>query len=365
VFQGQVGIANNVDVRTLDEFEQTTAGGDTIIPDPTPVQRTIISLESQGSVLANVKSQGKSVLDLPDVHYMPTDELQLFVIPILTEITVDLEGEDDGQYTLDITQIDNGTEKKFTIQTTATGNTTDNLVLEDGELKFDDMEKDKTYNVTIGYTNTNTGEQSEFELKDVKTSDEVQKIAVEDWGKLDEADEKPVSFAQGDKEVKISEGTTGEELEEEFKEVDEEDDLNWGLLIGLLAVVIIGLLLAAAYSGMLPILVTKKKGLVILSCELSPEKPCVGETTDMRIVVRNTGDTLKAGEQEVLVAIFDGFDPIDELEVSDTDFETESKVELPAVKWTPETAGKRSVTIVVEIDGIEVEEYPFTVTVEE
>ena len=99
------------------------------------------------------------------------------------------------------------------MRTTATENTTDDLAFENENLKFRNMEKDKSYDLTIGYEDGKTGEESEFEVVDVKTSEEEQKIAVDDWEKLDEAEEKSVSFSQGKKTIKVTSGMTGEEIE--------------------------------------------------------------------------------------------------------------------------------------------------------
>ncbi len=213
VFEGEVTVGSEVNTRPLTKFEQTTAVRTVEVPEPLSVQRTIIALESNGSIEASVRSLERSVLDLPDVHYMPTDELQIFVTPVLPEITIDLEGAKDGEYTVDITQITNFTGKTFGVRTTATENTTDDLAFENENLKFRNMEKDKSYDLTIGYEDGKTGEESEFEVVDVKTSEEEQKIAVDDWEKLDEAEEKSVSFSQGKKTIKVTSGMTGEEIE--------------------------------------------------------------------------------------------------------------------------------------------------------
>jgi len=362
VFEGGVDVGTNATTRTLDEFEQTTMVRTEPVPEPTPVQRAIITLESEGSVEASVESQGVNVLDLPDVHYMPTDELQLFVTPVLPEITVDLEGKKDGEYTVDITQITDFTQKKFEVKSTATEDTTDDLIFEDETLKFEDMEEDKTYNLTISYEDSKTGEESQFEVVEVKTSDEDQSIAVDDWEKLDEDEEKPVTFKEGDTEVKVSEGTTGEELEKQIEEERKEEEFPW-LVVGVVTLLVILLVGAAAYLGYIPILVAKKKGLIVLRCELSPESPVLGEETEMVAILRNDGDTVKADEHTILVTFFDEFDPIDELDVSDTEFASGEELTLPAVTWTPEKTGERPITVVIEIDGTEVEEHSFTVVV--
>jgi len=213
VFEGEVEMGTEVDTRSVDKFEQATATRTTEVPEPEPVERTIISVKSGGSADELVESQGRSVLELPDVHHMPTEERNLYVVPVLPEISIDLDGMDDGEYTVNITQIRNRTRKLFGVRSTVTENTTDDLVFEGETLKFEDMEEDKTYDLTISYEDSKTGEESEFEVVEVRTSGEEQIIAVDDWEKLDETAEKPVSFKQGDKEIKVTSGTTGEEIE--------------------------------------------------------------------------------------------------------------------------------------------------------
>ena len=99
------------------------------------------------------------------------------------------------------------------------------------------MEKDKTYNLTIGYEDVRTGKKSEFELVKVRSSEKEQSIVVDDWENLDEKEEKPVKFKEGDKEVPISTGTSGEEIEEMLEE--EEDEKEFPLVVTALSVIIV------------------------------------------------------------------------------------------------------------------------------
>jgi len=163
--------------------------------------------------------------------------VEFYVTPVLPELTVDLDGMKEGEYTVDITQITNFTKKKFSVRSTATENTTDDLIFEDENLKFRNMEKDKSYNLTIGYEDATTGEESEFEVVEVKTSEKEQSVAVDDWEKLDEAEEKPVTFTEGDKEVKVKEGTTGEEIEDLLEE--EPVKFPWGAVGAMFLVLVI------------------------------------------------------------------------------------------------------------------------------
>jgi len=237
VFEGEVTVGTEESTRALTKFEQTTAVRTVEVPEPQAVRRSIISLESDDSVKGVVESQGRNVLDLPDVHYMPMENVEFYVTPVLPELTVDLDGMKEGEYTVDITQITNFTGKTFGVRTTATENTTDDLIFEEETLKFKEMEKDKTYNLTIRYEDATTGEESEFEVVEVKTSEKEQSVAVDDWEKLDETEEKPVTFAEGDKKVKVKEGATGEEIEEMLEE--EEDEKEFPLVVTALSVVIV------------------------------------------------------------------------------------------------------------------------------
>jgi len=247
VFDGEVVVGSDVGNRSVEKFEQATVVRTEDVPEPEPVERTIITLESDDSVDGTIESLGANILDLPDVHHLPMDDFELYVTPRLPEITLDLDGKKTGEYSIEIMDIEDFTTKQFTVRSTATENTTDDLTYEDEELKFSNMEEDKTYDVIIVYENASSGEKSEFTVNDVKTSGDEQSIAVDDWEKLDEAEEKPVSFKEGDKEVKVKEGTTGDEIEELLTE-DEEKAFPW-FWVSLGLVVLIGAAISFTETG--------------------------------------------------------------------------------------------------------------------
>ncbi len=362
LFEGSLDVRNDENTRTMEEFQEASAKRRGVIATK-PVERTIITLESNGSVATNsITSGGEDVLAMPAVYHLPTAERQIFVTPKLPEITLDLQGNKDGEYAIEISQLENQTKKSFFIRTTASKDTTDNLIIEDRSLKLEEMEKDKTYDVVIVYTNTTSGEISEFEVKDVKTSDKDQELAVDDWEKLAKTEEETITFVQGDQRTTISNGTTGEQIVEQL---DKEDEFPWGWLIA--GILSLGLLIfgIGIHLGYLPIQVPPKKGLVVVKCETKPVISRQGEEAELVVALRNEGESLKGGEHSILLSIFDDFDPIDEVDVSGTDFEAECELELPGVKWTPEAAGERNIIIVIEIDTTESKEHSFTVQVEE
>jgi len=364
VFGGEVAVGSRTSTRSLKKFEQTTAVRTVEVPEPLAVRRTIITQKSNGSVKGVVESQGTNVLDLPDVHYMPTEEMDFYVTPLLPEITIDLDGLKDGEYTVNVTQIEDFTGKTFGVETTATENTTDDLVFEDEALKFRNMEEGKTYDLTVGYENTKTGEESQFEIVEVKSSEEEQSIAVDDWEKLDE-DDGELRFKQGDKEVKVKDGATGEDIENSLEGEEKEEKFPW-FAVGVVALLVLIVIGATAYLGYLPmVFVRKTRKLIVLSCNVSPTSPTVGEKTEIMTVLRNEEIVLKANEHKIVVAFFDEFTLIGELDVSDKDFESEKDIELPVCEWIPEKSGERPITVVIEIDDEEVEEYSFMVMVNE
>ena len=250
------------------------------------------------------------------------------------------------------------------METTATENTTDDLVFEDEALKFRNMEEGKTYDLTVGYENTKTGEESQFEIVEVKSSEEEQSIAVDDWEKLDE-DDGELRFKQGDKEVKVKDGATGEDIENSLEGEEKEEKFPW-FAVGVVALLVLIVIGATAYLGYLPmVFVRKTRKLIVLSCNVSPTSPTVGEKTEIMTVLRNEEIVLKANEHKIVVAFFDEFTLIGELDVSDKDFESEKDIELPVCEWIPEKSGERPITVVIEIDDEEVEEYSFMVMVNE
>ena len=235
VFDGEVTLGTEVSTRSLKKFEQTTAVRTIEVPEPRPVERTIITLDSGDSVEGNVKANGTNILDLDDVYYFPVGKKEYYVAPLLPEISIDLSGMADGEYEIDLSQVGNYSSKTFTIRSTGSVRTTDILVYTGESLKLKNMEKDKTYNLTIGYEDVRTGKKSEFELVKVRSSEKEQSIAVDDWENLDEKEEKPVKFKEGDKEVPISTGTSGEKIDELL----EEEEKEFPIVVTALSVIIV------------------------------------------------------------------------------------------------------------------------------
>ena len=144
-----------------------------------------------------------------------------------------------------------------------------------------------------------------------------------------------------------------------------EEEFPWIPVIGGAAVIIIVGILLLAYLGFLPFLFAWKNEFIVAELTVAPESPTVGEEADLKAVLLNEGKPLEAGEHEIMVSLFDEFDPIEELDVSQTTFERDEETELPAVKWTPKEAGERPITVVLEVDGEEVDEYTLNVVVGE
>jgi len=145
----------------------------------------------------------------------------------------------------------------------------------------------------------------------------------------------------------------------------DEEEFPWIPVIGGAAVIIVVGILLLAYLGFLPFLFAWKNEFIVAELTVAPESPTVGEEADLKAVLLNEGKPLEAGEHEIMVSLFDEFDPIEELDVSQTTFERDEETELPAVKWTPKEAGERPITVVLEVDGEEVDEYTLNVVVGE
>jgi len=244
VYDGAVVVENEVDNRTIEKYEQTTAVRTAGVPEPEPVERTIITLDTGGSVEGSVESQGSNILDLHDVHYFPTEKVEFYIAPLLPEVLVDITGQNEGEYEIDFAQITNNTIKSFSLNSTVTTETKDGFSYSGDSLKVEKMEEEKTYNLTIEYEDTRTDEKAEFEVIEIRSSDEDQEIAVDDWEQLDEAEEEPVTFREGDKEVKPKDGSSGEDIEDLLTEDKDDEKFPW-LWVGFALMVMIG---AAAYT---------------------------------------------------------------------------------------------------------------------
>jgi len=370
VFDGMLDLKSNKTTRSLDKFEQATAQKEVAVPEPTPVERLIIMVDTGEGATGVVKSQGKNVLDMDDVYHLPTEEREFYVVPYVPELTVDLEGEQTGEYEIAIIQIGEQTSKSFTVSSTTTESTTDTLVFTNDTLKMENMEEGKTYDLKIAHEDARTGEVEEFEVTEVRTSEEEQEFTVEDWEKLEDTEEAPVVVKEGDKEAKITTGSTGEEIEEQLAEADEDDEGKFPAIFLFLGVVIILIVLGLAMQqGYLPIggEVKIEEGYFALTrFHMSPAPPKQGEETKIKTVLRYTGPRLKPGKHTILVSLFDGYEPIyDGHIISDQDLRDGSRAKIPLTTWTPEEGGERVITVLVEVDGTQINEHPKTVVVEQ
>jgi len=147
------------------------------------------------------------------------------------------------------------------------------------------------------------------------------------------------------------------------EKVPDEEEVPWVPIIAGTAAVAVAGILILSYLGFLPFLFAGKAEFIVAELTVAPEAPKVGEEAELTIVLLNEGKTLEADEQEIMVSIFEEFDPIEELDVSATAFERDEETELPAVKWTPKEVGERPITVVLEVDGDEVDEYTLNVVV--
>ena len=166
----------------------------------------------------------------------------------------------------------------------------------------------------------------------------------------------------------VPSGKSADEVDEIFEEEDKETKFPWVPLVGGIVIILLIVVGAALYLGYLPTgfaISKEKKGLAVVKCSVSPESPKVGDDVEFKVVLVNRGEPLEAKDRKILVSFFEEFNAIDELDASETSFEKGEETELATVTWTPKEAGERPITIVVEIDGEDVDEYSFIVEVGE
>jgi len=367
VFEGEVVVTNDNSNRTLKKYEQTTADEVRAVPEALPVERTIISLDSDGSVEETVESQGTNIRELDDVYYLPLERRTYYIAPKLPDISLDIKGQTEGEYEVDISQIEEFTNKTFNVKSSSSIQTKDSFSYSDDSLNMNTEEQDKTYDLTIIYEDAKTGkEPEEFEVKLVRTSDEEQSFVVEDWEKLDDEEAKPVVFKEGEKEVKISTGTTGEELEKLIEEKEDGEEFPWIPVVGVVALIVIVIIGAAFYLGYLPQAhVEEKKRLTIVGVTTSPEPPKLDEKAEIKAIILTKDQTLLTGEHKILVGFFDGFGLISEMTLSQDQLKPDTETELPAVTWTPKQSGEREINVVIEVDDKEADVHATMVMVKD
>ncbi len=149
---------------------------------------------------------------------------------------------------------------------------------------------------------------------------------------------------------------SGEEDEEKGgdDDEDEKDPLFLWLYLAAVAVgAILGIIMAkrGRYDSSDP--------LGFIEASVTPGNPMVGQETELLVTLENTGADIEAGERTILVSLFEEFDPIDELDISDESISAGTMLLLPPVPWIPKTVGKRDITLVLEINGDQVQEFPF------
>lgn len=152
--------------------------------------------------------------------------------------------------------------------------------------------------------------------------------------------------------------TAGTELESQPEDEDEEEGFPW-------VVVIVGIMV-----GMMTFLLTwfrfkRARGEISLfECWVTPSEPLVGEATELKVILENTGPLLPLGEHDVGVDMYEEFEVIEKIKSGSFSLETGRKTEL-LVTWVPEIIGERKITVIITQGGVEVDMYSFSKTVGE
>ena len=341
-------VRNKQSILVLKKYRQTTAEKEQTISEPQALERSIIVLDSDGGVKGAVYSEGKPLLERDDVYHFRIENTEYYLSPVLSEITLNIEDPIEGKYRVSFTTLEGLTNKTFTVRTTSSVETTDRFVYSSDFLKLKNMELGKTYDLIVSYENVSSGVTKKFEYFNIKTIAGDQEFRVLNWGKL------------GDK------GYEAMEISPPIEEKDDEDEKDipwlsiaiWGVII---ALTIIGVAIVFCY---MPTPTIGRRGLIVEEFTTAPESPNVNEETKLSAVLLNDGETLKIDEHEILVSFFEKYRPISEKPLS-KDLESDTRIELPVVKWTPKKSGEIQLTVLVEVDGKEADTNTVAVVVGE
>lgn len=355
VFDGELEVANTEDTLILDKYETVTATQSAEIPEPEPVSRTMVVLRSNKTVEGSLTVDGVPVQDVDNSIYLPIEEeqLEIFIIPMDTrDVTLDLTGtEDPGSYSVSFITVTGGLVRSFGISTTGSVDTTDTFVFRDEALKLERMENDKTYDVLISEENVTTGKKTEFQANDIKTSDEEQEFEVKDWEKIDDEEGSQVKMSEGDVSIDLHNGITGDEVEEKISDEKKDSELNIMMWLAFLFVAIILMIIGGYFwivNGM------AGWGLQVTEIRIDPDIPVVGQPVTVSVRIINEGATIPAGENEVMVSLYDNYDLITEepLDLISMNFPEGDSRELGIV-WSPPAPGIHTLNIAIDVNNEE------------
>jgi len=237
IYDGEVEVKNERDSVIAGKYEKVIVEGFDKISNPTCIERIIASLESKGTAEGFFSANEIDVDRIITTRHIPLVEKEFFIIDsALPGLTLDVNGGKNSYYTVSFTIVEKNRAKSFELSTSTSLSATDTFVITPNEIILRNMGLRKTYDLGISIEIINTGEIKEFTVDDVKTSGEGMSYEIIDWETLDE--EKSVMVSRGDKKIKVSTGTTSEEIDEEFKKVKVNEETNPWLWMSILSLII-------------------------------------------------------------------------------------------------------------------------------
>ena len=247
VYDGEVEVKNERDSVIVQKYEKVIAEDFNTITHPTHVERLVVALKSNDPGRTNTveglfSANEINVNRIITTHNIPLIGKEVFIVDsALPGLTIEMNARKYGNYIVSFTSTEENLVKSFELSTSVSLTTTDTFVITANKLLLKNMELGKTFDLIISVEDITTGEIKEFRIEDVATSAGEMSFEIIDWEKLDDEEKKSVIVSRGEKGIKISAMTTGEEIEKEFRKAGEKEETNLWLLILIFSMFILAL----------------------------------------------------------------------------------------------------------------------------
>jgi len=253
IFRGILRVENDLENATLTDLESMQVAPAGPLPEePAPVRAVVVELEHGSSTEETILAGAENVYNLEDANLLiGVENRTVYIVPTAgqaaQDITITHRGNAPGEYRTSCSFLAGFTNRSFIFSTTSTSGTKDTLIVSGDVLELTSEERGKTYDLSITYLEKGMDEKK-FEIRKIRTSKEKQRIGVNNWGGLTDAED-AVVFTEGDITVSLENGEDGDSLREKLDEEKggKEDDTTpdpWIKLMVFLLSILILLLVA-------------------------------------------------------------------------------------------------------------------------
>jgi hypothetical protein len=355
--EGEVRIESEEFSDILDRSFITTLYPGEIPHDPETVDRSMIVIDSNGSLDATITTvlEGipTNILNVNSSRRISVDGKEIYIFDsYLLDVKLELYGKKSGNYTIDFSTIQNNIVRSFILNSTSSLATFDTFKYDVESVSLSDMEQGKTFDIIIQEENLINGQTETFTATEIETLDDDIAFQVVDWEHLSHPAIDPVKVTIGKESRTIPTGLTGEEIMKLFRITQETETTR--LWLRLLPIPILAVAGLVGYQYF--ILAAVLKGLTISNISVIPTEPIAGTPSQFSVTVKNSGEERKGHKHPITVTMYDNFILVGTLSIDivSVPFEKESERSV-TFEWTPDISGSHMMNVSLDVDSTEVD----------